>query len=85
MSPVRYTYAISADALRFFTACDVADQEALLSEFRGLAKEPQREGDLVVTSLAGRVEQVAQRGRFLINYWADHGAKEVRITVLSWS
>jgi hypothetical protein len=85
VSVVRYTYAISADALRFFAACELADQEVLLNEFRALAMEPHREGDLVITSLAGRAEQVAQRGRFLINYWADHGAKEVRITALGWS
>jgi hypothetical protein len=85
VSLVRYTYAISADALRFFAACEPADQESLLNEFRGLAKEPNREGDLVITSPAGRAEQVAQRGRFLINYWADHGAREVRVTVLGWS
>ena len=85
MSLVRYSYVISADALRFFATCELPDQQALLDEFRALARDPQRQGDLAVTTLTGREEQVAQRDRFLLSYWTDHGAKEVRVTSLGWS
>ena len=33
----------------------------------------------------GRVNQVAQHGRFLVTYWPDHAVQELRVTELAWS
>ena len=84
MSPARFDYALAGVAVDFFARLEPDDQHELLDIFRLLAAHPTRAGDFTVIC-DGRVNQVAQHGRFLVSYWADHAVQELRITELASS
>lgn len=84
MSLAHFDFALSGAAVRFFTHADADDQSELLELFRFLAAHPAHTGDFAVLR-EGRLNQVSQHGRFLVTYWPDHAARELRVTELAWS
>ena len=70
--------------MNFFSHAGADGQSELLEVFRLLAAHPTRAGDYTVLR-DGRVNQVAQHGRFLVTYWPDHSVRELRVTELAWS
>jgi hypothetical protein len=58
------------------------DQRRILDWVDGLKAHPTRPGDYQERDTAGRVNEVTLVGEWLITYWADHAAREVRIVRL---
>jgi mRNA-degrading endonuclease RelE of RelBE toxin-antitoxin system len=59
-----------------------AEQDLITRILDGLSVDPFRRGDYVEQDEIGRPIQVLLIGRFALFYWADHSAKEVKITDL---
>jgi hypothetical protein len=76
-SPYDVVMPISRTAA-FYTA-KKRERKALLDFFERLARDPFTETEWVVTDAAGRPNCRAAVGRFLVTFWADHAAREVRI------
>jgi mRNA-degrading endonuclease RelE of RelBE toxin-antitoxin system len=59
------------------------DRERFCDFVESLADDPFRTGDATTSDDTGRVVQAKVLGRFVLFYWADHAAKEVRVVDLS--
>ncbi|MEA2604634.1 MAG: hypothetical protein QOF89_5626 [Acidobacteriota bacterium] len=59
------------------------DRERFCYFVESLADDPFRAGDATTQDDTGRVVQAKVLGRFVLFYWADHAAKEVRVVDLT--
>jgi len=59
------------------------DQKRFCNFVESLADDPFRAGDATTPDDTGRVVQAKVLGRFVLFYWADHAAKEVRVVDLT--
>jgi len=77
---MRYIAVFDEDALRALLAVrGVRRREKLLDVIAALAKDPFQEGDFTTVDKTGRPVQLRVVGKFVLSYWPDHGAKELRI------
>lgn len=59
-----------------------ADQRKLATILDQLKTTPFRRGDLQEPDATGRVNEVLVVGEWLVTYWPDHAARELRIVRL---
>jgi hypothetical protein len=76
---VSYTCVVDDTVLRLFSSAKNREREGLLRIFSALSDNPHQVGDYIQTSAALREHQVKRFGKWLITYWADHGARELRV------
>jgi hypothetical protein len=75
----RYSYAVAESVVRLLPVVSRRDRELLLKAFSALADDPFQRGDYFIRVSGQREVQMKRAGHWLIHYWADHGACEVRI------
>lgn len=77
---MKYIAVFDEDALRAILAVrGVRRREKLLDVIAALANDPFQAGDFTAVDKAGRPVQLRVVGRFVLSFWPDHGAKELRI------
>jgi len=74
-----YSYTLSETVAEFALDLEPSEQTNLVSLFRQLATDPYQEGEFTDVDRTGRTLQVKLFGHWLVTYWPDHGANEVRI------
>ena len=74
-----WKFVLDEQAFEFFRGSSRADREALLRAFEELRTHPTREGVWQSRDSHGREVEVGAFGKFLIHYWDDFLAKELRI------
>jgi hypothetical protein len=57
-----------------------AERDQIFQFLESLANEPSRSGDYTERDDAGRSVQIKIVVDFALTYWADHAAKEVKVT-----
>ena len=65
-----------------FYAAKKRERKALLDYFEHLARNPFTESEWIITDATGRPNYRVAMGRFLVTFWTDHTAREVRIAKL---
>ena len=65
-----------------FNGATKRERRQLLGFFDRLAANPFMESDWTVDDSTGRTHYRLPVGRYLLTYWADHAAREVRIVKL---
>jgi hypothetical protein len=75
-----YSYVLSEVASAFAFRLPRAEQQRLATACRLLATAPHREGDYTTTDHTDRVLQNLLIDDWVFTFWADHAAKELRIT-----
>lgn len=78
-----YSYAADASVVELLLSSGRRDRDALMRCFASLSENPFQPGEFQVRDSAGRPLEVMRSGWWLVTYWADHGAKEVRIVALA--
>ena len=58
------------------------DRELILTFMRSLAQNLFQEGDYADEDETGRPNQIRIVGRYAVTFWADHAAREMRVTNL---
>ena len=74
-----YDFAINQSGLLEFQGLSSAEQRVLLGIFTRLAGNPALKGDYSYRDENGRDNEVLDLDGFVVTYWTDHAAKEVRI------
>jgi hypothetical protein len=74
-----WQFVLSETAVAFLLASRMSDRRRLVKTFDQLANDPFQLGKYQAQDTTGRTIQVKPVGRFLVSYWADHGAKELRV------
>jgi hypothetical protein len=74
-----YAYVVSESVIGVFTECKRRDREELLRIFQALTNSPFELGDYHQRTATGREIQVKRFGQWLVTYWSDHPASEVRV------
>jgi hypothetical protein len=74
-----YAYAVDESVLQVFAACKGRDRSELLRIFEQLSNNPFQQGDFTQKTASLRELQVKRLGKWLVTYWPDHGACELRI------
>jgi hypothetical protein len=59
-----------------------ATRRQLLAVLDQVAADPFPIGDLQQLESGGRVHEVVLLGNWLVTYWADHAAREIRVVAL---
>jgi hypothetical protein len=78
-----YDVFIRHEVYRVLQGSSAHDQERVLDFVESLADNPFREGDATTRDEHGRIVQAKMLGGFVLFYWADHAAKEVRVVDLA--
>lgn len=78
-APAPYDVIAPISKMAAFHSARKSERKQLIEFFEQLAKHPATESTWTVKDSAGRVNFQAQAGRFLVTYWPDHAAREVRI------
>jgi hypothetical protein len=77
---MKYVAVFDETALRSLLAVRGSRRrEKVLDVITALAKNPFLEGNFSAMDHTGRPVQLRVVGRFVLSYWPDHGAKELRI------
>ena len=76
---LEWKYVLDEQAFDFFRTVRGSDRDALLREFDELRAHPASEGVWQSRDDHGREVEVGVFGKFLIHYWDDFFAKELRI------
>lgn len=77
-----WKFVLDEQAFAVFCAARGADRQTLLRAFAQLRDHPHTEGVWRSRDDHGRDVQVAAVGKFLVHYWDDFPAKELRIVRL---
>lgn len=77
--PSGYRFLLAAEAFRFLLTLRAAERQMLDDVFETLARQPFLTGDYQEYDGDGRPMEVLLKGRFLLTFWSDHAAKEVRV------
>lgn len=78
----KYEIVLHAQAWAALVSTKGAGRRLLLTLLEQLAEEPFRRGDFRQLDLTGRTNEVALQGEWLITFWSDHAAREVRVVAL---
>jgi len=81
---MQYRYLIDQAVDEMIENASRRDQRVLRDFFRFLGRQPSTVGDEQVPDASGRVNQVKWHDRFVITYWVDHLAHEVRIVAVEF-
>ena len=73
-----YRFLLTAEAFRFLLTLRAAERQILDDVFETLAEQPFLTGDFREHDDSWPME-VPLKGRFLLTFWSDHAAKEVRV------
>ena len=76
---VTYGYAAADGVVQEFASCSSRDRRELLRVFDHLASHPFQKGDYVQRTASLRPLEVKRFGKWLVTFWTDRGAAEVRI------
>ena len=76
--------ALDQDAVESLLSYRPTDRRALIRFFDALKSNPLLPGDYEEFDDVGRTIQAKKHNRFLLRYWADHAAKELRILIGSY-
>ena len=74
-----YHFLLSGEAFRYLLTLRAAERRMLDDLFQSLAENPFLAGDYQERAADDRPMEVILRGRFLLTYWTDHAAREVRV------
>lgn len=74
-----YRFIIHSDAFRLLLAYRSEEREILCDFFQYLASNPSLVGEYEERDREGHVYEVIQVRRWLVTFYTDHAAKEVRI------
>jgi len=74
-----WKFVLDEQAFAFFQTARGAERQALIRAFEELRTHPTAEGDWQSRDDHGRDVEVGVFGKFLIHYWDDFLAKELRI------
>jgi len=66
-------------AVEFLLSCRAPQRQTLIAFMDRLRANPCMSGDFVESDDTGRELQVKLHREFLVTYWIDHPAKEIRI------
>ncbi len=77
--PAPYDVVLAVSKAATFYSARKRERKILLDYFEQLARRPFTESDWIVTDAAGRPNYRVAVGSFLVTFWADHAAREVRI------
>ena len=77
-----YDYSLDREAVVELLKCLPRERRLLVDAFATLARHPTTRGDYSFVSADGRENQVVDLGAFVVTYWTDHAARNVRILVL---
>ena len=77
-----YDVVAPLSRLAVFHRATRRERKTLLDYFDQLARLPATTSEWTLIDQAGRTNYQTAVGRFLITYWADHAAREVRIVRL---
>jgi len=78
-----YEPVLSGKASSFLIGESKAKQKKIIAMIFQLADHPSQLGDYSVREDDGRVLQHLLVGDWHLSFWADHGARELRITEIS--
>jgi hypothetical protein len=78
----RWKLVLDESAFRFFVSRPAAERTALLRALEKLLEAPRSDSDYQTRDSTGRELQVRASKPFLITYWHDEFAKELRIVDL---
>ncbi len=81
-TPAPYNVVIPVSKMATFHAARKRERTQLLECFDRLARNPALESEWQVNDSAGRKNFQIAAGRFLVTFWPDHAAREVRIVRL---
>lgn len=77
--PAGYRYLLAETASEFAFRLPRKEQQRLATTCRLLATNSHRVGDYTTTDNTGRVLQNILIDDWVLTFWADHGAQELRI------
>jgi hypothetical protein len=80
-----YEAILHGQAWHTLAATQGATRRRLLAVLDVIAAEPFRVGDLQQLEAGGRIHEVVLIGDWLVTYWADHTAQEIRVVALEWA
>lgn len=75
-----YDPVLSGAAVTVLLGMGRAKQQELAQVIEKLAEHPQQSGDYATVDDAGRPVQHTLVGRWHLSFWADHAARELRVT-----
>ncbi len=78
-NPFGYRFVIAAEVFRYVFSLRVTERQFLDDIFQFLAENPHFRGDYQEPDEDERPRTVFLRGRFLVTFWADDAAKEIRV------
>ena len=79
---IRYTYALSEEAVDVFCRLSTRQRRRLLRGCERMTAYPHQMGDYQEVGVTGRIYQVTLVEDLLITWWADDAARELRIVRL---
>ncbi len=79
MSAAPYEIVAALTRIAAFNTAAKRDRQALLLFFEKLARQPSLETEWTMIDRAGRTNFQIAVGRYLVTFWSDHAAREVRI------
>ena len=74
-----YIFAADDSVVEFFSGRTAREREELLRIFRSLAESPHQRGEWRQRSRSGREHEVKRFGRWLVTFWPDDPASELRV------
>ena len=74
-----YPLVLSEGAAMTFATVALRDRRKLAAILDRLKATPFRHGDLQERDASGRVNEVLVIGEWLVTYWPDHAARELRV------
>ncbi len=77
---MEYEVYLRREVFEFLRQRRNEERDLLLTLFRSLGKDPYRRGDFAEMDGTGRAIEVLVFRRYAILYWADHAAKELKVT-----
>lgn len=78
MTP-KHVFVADEAVMGFFTGRSRREREELLKIFKTLAGSPYQKGEWRQKTKSGRELQVRRSGKWLVSFWLDDPALEVRI------
>jgi hypothetical protein len=77
-----YRLVLNEDAARFLVPPSRPAQRRLNVVLDDLKTSPFRSGDLQELDEEGRENEILAIGNWMVTYWTDHAAREIRVTRL---
>jgi mRNA-degrading endonuclease RelE of RelBE toxin-antitoxin system len=74
-----YRYVLDCEVVEETAGLSSKHRDELVRAFRALASDPFSKADAYFVDATGRKIQRIQIGRWVVVFWPDHAAKEVRI------